>query len=153
MLLRRAGVEDAPAIRALTREAYAPWVPVVGREPRPMGADYDKAVRDHRIDLLCLDGALAALIETVEEPGCLLIVNVAVAPDRQGRGLGRHLLAHAETLAAAAGLGRIRLYTNQLMASNRRLYAALGYGEDGEEAFPGAVAVHMSKAVTSPDRP
>jgi len=36
---------DASAIRALTREAYAKWVPVIGREPKPMMADYAKAVQ------------------------------------------------------------------------------------------------------------
>ncbi|MFA6113403.1 MAG: GNAT family N-acetyltransferase [Sphingomonas sp.] len=145
--LRRANAADAAAIRALVRDAYAKWVPVVGREPRPMSADYDKAVRDHRIDLLYLDGALAALIETIDEPECLLIENVAVSPAFQGRGLGRHLLAHAEALAVAAGQARIRLFTNKLMVANQQLYARLGYGFDGEEAFPGAIAVHMSKSI------
>jgi ribosomal protein S18 acetylase RimI-like enzyme len=130
--MRRAGPEDAAAVRDLTRAAYARWVPIVGREPRPMGADYDRAVREHRIDLLDRGGALAALIETVVEADCLLIVNVAVAPDAQGRGLGRKLLAHAESVAVEAGLGRIRLYTNKLMATNLRLYAELGYCIDGE---------------------
>lgn len=147
MILRRGEAADAAAIRDLTRAAYARWVPIVGREPRPMTADYDRAVRDHRFDLLYSDGALAALIETAEEPDCLLVVNVAVATAFQGRGFGRHLLAHAEQLAAASGRGRIRLYTNQLMAANLRLYAALGYGVDGEEILPGGVAVHMSKAI------
>lgn len=147
MTLRPADAADAGTIRALVREAYAKWVPVIGREPRPMTADYDKAVRDHRIDLLYMDGTLAALIETVGEADCLLIENVAVATAFQGRGLGRHLLAHAEALAAAAGHRRIRLFTNALMAANRRLYARLGYGVDGEEEFPGAIVVHMSKAI------
>ena len=43
---------DASAVRELTRTAYAKWVPVIGREPKPMGADYDRAVRDHIVDLL-----------------------------------------------------------------------------------------------------
>ena len=145
--MRRAGPDDAAAVRDLTRAAYAKWVPIVGREPRPMGADYDRAVREHRIDLVDRAGALVALIETVVEADCLLIVNVAVTPDGQGRGLGRKLLAHAEKIAVEAGLGRVRLYTNKLMATNLRLYAELGYGIDGEEAFPGAVAIHMSKAL------
>ncbi len=118
-----------------------------------MAADYDKAVRDHRIDLLYLGDALAALIETVDEPGCTLIENVAVAPPFQGRGLGRHLLAHAEALAVAAGHDRIRLFTNKLMTANQQLYASLGYGFDGEEPFPGAIAVHMSKPISVSDPP
>jgi N-acetylglutamate synthase-like GNAT family acetyltransferase len=145
--LRRAEAADAAAIRALVRDAYAKWVPLIGREPRPMSADYDKAVRDHRVDLLYLGDTLAALIETIDEPDCLLIENVAVAPAFQGRGLGRHLLAYAEALAVAAGQARIRLFTNKLMVANQQLYAALGYGFDGEEAFPGAIAVHMSKPI------
>ena len=39
-VLRRAGPDDAGAIRSLTRAAYAKWVPVIGREPMPMQADY-----------------------------------------------------------------------------------------------------------------
>ena len=145
--LRRAEPADAATIRALVRESYAKWVPIVGREPRPMTADYDKAVRDHRIDLLYQGNTLAALIETIGEPGCTLIENVAVAPAFQGKGLGRHLLAHAEALAASAGHARVRLFTNKLMVANQKLYAALGYDVDGEEAFSGAIAVHMSKPI------
>ena len=48
--LRRAGLGDAAAVRALTRSAYAKWVPVIGREPKPMTADYAEAVRRHAID-------------------------------------------------------------------------------------------------------
>jgi hypothetical protein len=33
--LRPATTEDAEAIRALTREAYSKWVPVIGRELLP----------------------------------------------------------------------------------------------------------------------
>jgi hypothetical protein len=38
---------------------------VIGREPLPMIADYDRAVRDHEIDLLHADGELIALIELI----------------------------------------------------------------------------------------
>lgn len=136
---------DADAIRALTRDAYAKWVPVIGREPLPMRADYAAAVREHRIDLLRLDGRLVALIEMVPHPDHLLIENVAVAPGFQGKGFGRRLLAHAEQVAASLGHGEIRLYTNQSFAGNLRLYQALGYRVDREEAFMGGLTVHMSK--------
>ena len=45
--LRRAAPPDAEAVRSLTRKAYAKWIPVIGREPKPMTADYEVAVRDH----------------------------------------------------------------------------------------------------------
>ena len=67
MSLLPATAEDAGAIRSLTREAYSKWVPVLGREPLPMTADYAEAVKKHRIDLLYLDGKLVALIEIDSE--------------------------------------------------------------------------------------
>jgi GNAT superfamily N-acetyltransferase len=148
--LRRATAEDAPAVRELTRAAYAKWVPVIGREPKPMTADYAEAVRRHRIDLLHADGELAALVETVPRADHLLVENVAVAPAFQGRGFGRDLLAHVERLAASLGYGEVRLYTNQRFAENVRLYLRLGYRIDREEEFSGGVMVHMSKPVRSP---
>jgi GNAT superfamily N-acetyltransferase len=116
MLLRPAAVEDAAAIRSLTREAYSKWVPVIGREPWPMTADYAEAVQKHRIDLLYLGGKLAALIEMIPEADHLLIENVAVSPAFQGRGLGRKLMAHAEQVAATLGHSEVKLYTNKLFA-------------------------------------
>jgi predicted N-acetyltransferase YhbS len=111
--LRQATVSDAPAIRDLTRRAYVKWVPLIGREPMPMTADYDVAVRQHRFDLLVSRDSLAALIETVEESEQLLIENLAVAPSFQRQGLGRSLLKHAEHLTRQLGKPRIRLYANQ----------------------------------------
>jgi ribosomal protein S18 acetylase RimI-like enzyme len=145
MTLRRAEAGDAAAVRELTRLAYAKWVPLIGREPKPMQADYDEAVRKHRIDLLHIDGKLAALIETIDEPDHLLVENVAVSPAFQRRGLGRKLMAHAERLAASLGYREIRLYTNKLFAENVELYRALGYRVDREETIPAGTVVHMSK--------
>ena len=73
MELRQATAADAGAIRDLTRQAYAKWVPLIGREPKPMTANYDEAVVRHRFDLLYIDGALAALIETIREADHLLV--------------------------------------------------------------------------------
>lgn len=145
--LRRAEAADAAAVRALVRDAYARWVPVIGREPRPMTANYETAVRLNRIDLAHLDGALAGLIETVDRSDHLLIENVAVAPARHGQGLGRALLAHAETVARAAGHREVRLYTNKKFAANVALYLALGYRIDREEESALGVTVYMSKRI------
>lgn len=145
--LRRGTTADAAAIRALTRAAYAKWVPLIGREPKPMTADYEAAVRHHRFDLLSVDGALAALLETIREPDHLLIENVAVLPAYQGKGLGRRLLVHAELLAAELGYSEIRLYTNQRFAENVELYRRLGYRIDREESGERGVTVYMSKSL------
>jgi ribosomal protein S18 acetylase RimI-like enzyme len=139
----------ARAIRELTRDAYAKWVPLIGREPKPMTADYAEAVRKHRFDLLYVGGKLAALIETISETDHLLVENVAVSASFQGRGFGRRLMAHAEQLAASSGFSEIRLYTNKLFAENVQLYERLGYRVDREEELKIGVAVHMSKPLRS----
>ncbi|NJO22915.1 MAG: GNAT family N-acetyltransferase [Sphingomonadales bacterium] len=145
--MRQGVAGDAAAIRALTRAAYAKWVPVIGREPLPMSADYEAAVAKHRFDLLYVDGELAALIETIAKEDHLLVENVAVDPAFQKRGLGRRLMAHAEAVAAQAGYGVLRLYTNKQFAENVALYRRLGYRVDREEAFRGGCTVHMSKEI------
>ena len=147
MQIRRAGEADAAAVRELTRSAYAKWVPLIGREPMPMTADYERAVREHMIDLLFVDARLVALIETVNEADHLLIANVAVAPPFQGRGYGRLLLDHAERLAASLRLPELKLYTNKRLVTNIDLYRRLGYAIDREEPFMGGFMVHMSKRI------
>jgi GNAT superfamily N-acetyltransferase len=145
--IRPAVAADAARIRTLTREAYAKWVPLIGREPLPMQADYERALREHAIDLLTVGGALGGLIETIVRLDHLWIENVAVAPDRQGKGYGRLLLAHAERRAAEAGRVEIRLQTNAAFAPNLAFYANLGYAIDRTEPFRGGTTVHMSKRI------
>jgi len=147
LAIRPAVAADAARIRALTRAAYAKWVAVIGREPLPMQADTERALREHSIDLLIVGGALAGLIETIMRPDHFWIENVAVAPERQGRGYGRVLLAHAERRAAEAGRVEVRLQTNAAFAANLALYAKVGYAIDRIEPFRGGAAVHMSKRI------
>jgi GNAT superfamily N-acetyltransferase len=139
--------EDAAAIRRLTREAYARWVPVIGCEPLPMLADYAAAVRDHRFGLVWIEERLAGLVEMIPAAGHMLIENLAVGPWYQGRGLGRRLVAHAEDVAREIGVGEMRLYTNALFRRNVALYRSLGYRVAREEIVALGVVVHMAKAV------
>jgi ribosomal protein S18 acetylase RimI-like enzyme len=143
---------DADAIRALTLAAYAPWVAVIGREPMPMSVDYAAAVREHRFDLAYQAGELIGLIETEAAPDHLLVVNVAVAPSHQSAGLGRRLLAHAESLAREQGLTTLRLYTNGAMARNIAIYRRLGYRLDHEETIERGTVVHMVKTLGADGR-
>jgi len=145
--LRRAGPADAAAIAALTREAYAKWIPVIGRAPKPMTADYDVAVRDHVIDLLWAGDRLVALIEMMLEPDHLLIENLAVSPFCQGRGFGKRLMKNAELRALDLGYSEVRLYTNKLFVENIAFYRKLDYRIDAETPFKGGFIVHMSRRI------
>ena len=142
---RRATPADAAAIRTLVRDAYARWVPLIGREPLPMRADYDAALRLHRFDLFQRGPAILALIETALREDHLWIENIAVRPDQQGQGLGSRLLAHAETLAREAGRCELRLLTNAAFAANVALYERRGFGVTAREDFQGGVTLRMAR--------
>jgi GNAT superfamily N-acetyltransferase len=145
--IQPAGLKDAARIRDLTRAAYAKWVALIGREPLPMQADYERAVVEHTIDVLIVNGALAGLVEMILRPDHLWIESVAVAPEQQGRGLGSLLLDHAERRAIHAGRPEIHLLTNQAFAANLELYARRGYIVNRTEPFRGGTTVHMSKRI------
>ena len=146
ILQLRATIADAANVRALTRSAYAKWVPVIRREPTPMTADYNRAVADHIIDLWEEGRQLLALIEVIPASDHLLIENIAVRPDQQGKGLGGMLLLHAEGLARSLGFDEIQLYTNAAFASNLSFYSRRGYEECRRAiVVPGSVTVFMRK--------
>jgi ribosomal protein S18 acetylase RimI-like enzyme len=144
-LLRSATTDDVSAIRTLTRAAYAKWVPRIGREPLPMTADYDLALREHRFDLLERHGELAALIETIARPDHLWVENLAVSPAFQRQGLGRRLLVHAESLAHSLDHGTIRLVTNRQFTGNVDLYQRAGFSIEREQPFKGGISVFLRK--------
>jgi len=137
--LRPAEPADAATIRDIVRAAYAKWVPVIGREPLPMRADYDKAVAEHPFALA------VEMIGTILADDHLWIENVCVAPQAQGRGIGRLLLEQAERKAREACRPELRLLTNGAFEANVSLYKRHGYAIDREEPFMNGVTVYMSK--------
>jgi ribosomal protein S18 acetylase RimI-like enzyme len=140
--------DDADAIRELVRVAYAKWVPLIGREPMPMRADYAVALAEHDFDLLVDGETIVGVLETLHHPDHLWIENIAVHPDRQGQGLGRRLLKWAEKRAEVAGTSELRLLTNQAFESNIALYQRVGYRIDRTEPFVlGGTTVYMSKSL------
>jgi N-acetylglutamate synthase-like GNAT family acetyltransferase len=148
MTLRRATPADVATIRDLTRLAYAKWVPLIGREPKPMTVSYDRAVIDHMIDLYEVDGNAVALIEVVPQAQHLLIENIAVRPDHQGRRIGELLLNHVEVIARSLHLAELRLYTNAAFVSNIEFYTRRGFQEFLREPLhAGGVIVHMKKVI------
>src|SRR5437660_5126346 len=96
-LIRRATADDAARIGAIARAAYAKYAPRIGREPAPMVADFAGHIAaDH---VVVVETAAAAAVEGYmvawAETDAYFVDNIAVDPARQGRGLGRKLMAHA----------------------------------------------------------
>ncbi len=147
--LRRAGDNDAERVRELVAAAYEHYAPLIGRTPIPMLTDFAVAVRGREVWVLDDGGGIVGVIELLPRDDHLWIENVAVAPDRQGRGLGRRLLAHAEDEARRRALPEVRLLTNERYAANIAMYTRYGYRETHREPYRGTDLVHFVKPLDS----
>lgn len=146
--LRRARNDEAAAVAALVEAAFARHVAAVGRRPAPMDDDHAARIAAGEQWVRDDDSGLASSIVLVDNGDHLVVNNVAVRPDLQGRGLARELLTFAEAEARRRGFGEIRLHTNAAMADNILMYPKLGYTEIGRETRSGFHRVLFLKPLT-----
>ena len=147
IVLRLATIADADSIATCTEAAYAKYIQRLGRKPQPMTADYASMIAEDQIWIAEMEGTCVGTLVLKAEASYLLIYSVAVQPAIQKLGLGKRLMALAETEAKRQGYSQIRLYTNQLMAENILYYEALGYNVTSKEDFLGSTRVNMAKTV------
>lgn len=143
--IRAATAADVSAIAQIVEHAYRPYISRIGKPPGPMLDDYAARVSQGVVWVIEAGTTIAALIVLLPKLDHLLLDNVAVAPARQGFGLGHRLLAFAEAEAVRRGYHEIRLYTHQAMTENQRLYASIGYEETGRGTEAGYERVFMCK--------
>jgi ribosomal protein S18 acetylase RimI-like enzyme len=144
---RLAGDDDAPAITSLVRAAYEHYEPLIGRTPLPMLTDYALAIREHVVWVVEDGARIVGVLELDPRDDHLWVENVAVAPDQQGRGLGRRLLRHAEDEARRHGLREIGLLTNERYAANIAMYTRYGYRETHRQPHLGTDLVYFRKTL------
>jgi SAM-dependent methyltransferase/GNAT superfamily N-acetyltransferase len=148
--IRPARAEQAEAIRALVRAAYAMYVPRIGREPAPMTDDYAAQIAAAKVWVIDDEGELAGVVVLEDTPDALQVENVAVRPESQGRGLGRALLSFADDEARRRGYEAVILYTNVHMTENVEHYQKLGYVEVGRGHEHGFDRVFFEKRLPHP---
>jgi GNAT superfamily N-acetyltransferase len=144
-MIRKALPEEADAARDVVIAAYQHYVPVIGRKPAPMLDDYAARIGVGQLWVLQDAHGLAGVLVLEDGPDCFMLENIAVSPDRQGRGVGRQLLDFAEAEAARRGWNAVTLYTNALMLTNIAIYTARGYVETGRVTEKGFQRVYMEK--------
>ncbi|MFB9774956.1 GNAT family N-acetyltransferase [Brevibacterium otitidis] len=162
--IRLARPSDLSAVQEIAEAAYARYIERIGPRPAPMDDDYAARVADGAVHVACVAGAgetgageadaggseaIVGFIVTAVHPDHLELSTVAVAPQQQGRGIGRQLIACAEDLADRYGLQEVRLYTNEAIWENLELYPRLGYRETGRRNTHGFDRVHFAKRVDS----
>ena len=105
------------------------YIARIGKPPGPMLDDYTTRIADRQAWVLEDDGRIVGILVLEQGPQGLLLDNIAVLPDRQGRGFGRALIEFAEAETRRRGFGEIHLYTHALMSENIALYRGIGFVE------------------------
>jgi tRNA (guanine37-N1)-methyltransferase len=155
--VRLATPADAPELVTLGRAAWAEQFAQAGRlfgAGDDTVADVVESLAQWRTWVLRSDGRLVASVRgrvDPQHPATWQIGRLMVAPDLQGRGLGRALLAFAEG-QAPPGTAAYRLNTAAGSDRNLRTYRKAGYRvRPGEGAHPGTVDL-TKPAASSPPR-
>src|SRR5262245_36568564 len=139
--LRRATVDDLPAIKAVIDAAYAKYLPRMDKPPAPMLRDYGPSVQAG--ETWVTGSPVTAVLTLYPREDHLYLENVAVDPSAQGLGLGRALLEFAEQEAAGRGLSRMALVTHEVMTENQAIYTRLGYVEVERRTEDGYRRIYM----------
>jgi GNAT superfamily N-acetyltransferase len=143
--IRSALPSDATAVAACVKQAYEPWIAIVGQKPGPLLDDYAQVIATSQVYLAQTDHDLAGVLVLSTTDEGFLLENVAVPPAYQGSGVGRLLLARAEHEARLTGYDSIYLYTHEKMQRNIDLYAKIGYVEFARREEIGRRRVYLRK--------
>ena len=150
--VRLATPADAAELLVLQRACWAPEGLASGDWVVPPLAETLEEVRaavgewrTYAVRTASVEGGLGRLVGSVRgrvrpgDPAVWETTRLMVAPDLQGRGLGRELLALSEA-AAPASVTTFWLTTGVVAAQNQRFYRRAGYRRaPGEPTYPGAV--------------
>ena len=135
--------------------AYQPYVPILGRPPAPMVADFRHHMLRKELYVLTTEETGDSGIETVgyivfyPQDDCMFLENVAVSPAHSNRGFGRQLINYCETTALQDGKSIVRLYTNEMMEENLSMHPHLGYQEIERKQEHGFNRVYFEKHLTA----
>ena len=150
---RPAGRREASRLEALAQAALKPFAPRFGAHAPLAGLDFERLVAERSVYVLddepgAAGGAgPAALMVARTGDRVMAIGLIAVRPDRQGRGLGRALIAYAEALARLSGLRRVELTVEQVLWEQHARYARLGYQPVDAREDDGIVRLILRKDV------
>jgi len=142
--IREAVSADSSGLKNCMELAYSVYLDRF-RDERlpPMDVDYANEIRSFPVWVAVSEEKIVGGLILTLEGECASLANIAVHPDFQGHGLGRGLMAFAESEATRRGHAELRLTTHVLLAENVSLYQHLGWLEtDRDDA-----RVYMMKSL------
>lgn len=147
-MIRQAITDDEPAIRECAEQAYSRYVPLIGRKPAPMLADFASQIAGGEVYVATddQDNFLGFIVFYAEDQH-MLLENIAVLPQAAGRGVGKALVNFCEAAAQRRGLNGVHLYTNEKMTENLSIYPKLGYAEVDRRSEDGFNRVYFEKTL------
>lgn len=148
------GPEAAETVHRLTQEAFGPY----GSLDPPSGAvreDRGAVVEElaaHGGALAELGGVPAGCLRLRPDGNHLLVRRLAIDPRFQGQGIGRAMMAWAESEARRRGLEGVSVGVRLALPGNLDFYRRLGYRQVSEHMHPGynrPTWVSMQKGIAS----
>jgi ribosomal protein S18 acetylase RimI-like enzyme len=118
-----------------------------------MLADFAAEIVAGRVVVIETAGGVNGYMIAWPEADAYFIDNIAVDPECQGKGLGRHLIVYAATEAKRLRLPAVRLYTNVMMTENLSMYAHIGFVETHRAVEKGFHRVYMRWNLFNDDEP
>ena len=100
-----------------------------------MVANYTETIALYQVWVALYKGQIIGGLVLVPKEDYMLLANIAVHPNYQGKGVGRLLLELAEVEALDQDYHEIRLHINKTMTENRAMYKRSGWAEipNGEQ--------------------
>jgi ribosomal protein S18 acetylase RimI-like enzyme len=151
--ITRADHADAAEILRLQKLAYASeaeiyanfGIPPLLQTEEDLAADIERQV----VLKATLDGRIVGSVRAYERDGTCHIGRLIVAPESQGRGLGKRLMREIEGLFGSAN--RFELFTGHRSERNLYLYQKLGYSPfRSEKASEALTVVYLQKPGACP---
>lgn len=151
--IRRATVEDAPAIHEITLEAFAKYARDLGRHVAALDEtveDVEREVKEQAIFVAVLDGVIVGSVRVKRVQGVAYLGRFGVKASARGRGIGEKLVAAVETFAVENKLGAIILHTASTMLTLVRFYYGLGFYIQSTDTSSGYIRALLVKPLSNP---
>lgn len=142
--IRKAQPADSESLQLCMESAYSIYVERMdGNRLPPMDVNYESEIKEYPVWVAEFEGCIGGGLIMMFGDDYASIANIAVNTHFQGQGLGKQLMAFAETIAREKGYTELRLATHVLLHENLSLYSHLGWVEMDRDD----IRVYMKKTI------